>query len=352
MEGRSSESIREAAAQRARQPRVLGVQELDFERPLRLALTRWISWEAPSPEVRGIDLRWCVHEPQDQEATGAFLAVLESGDSTVDELAERTGRPLEAARRFANELFQVGALQVSSPHGVPALAYYDHAINLARIHAAVLGVMEARSRLMHGAETRRLLLGILVEEYHFICAAASHISGTISNNPSDRMATLLSHYLGEEYWHGKWVEEGLRAAGFRDHDLHSASPLPTTLALINLLRWTGASDRACYCLFMGLAEGRANMQEAVVRDWEPYFRQQVLPEKVFRPFYEHSLMDADHDHGSLFREPFAEFPDVSLERRVQLEKKLFQYAHAYRAYYEGILEFYSAEQGPDYLAYA
>ena len=36
---------------------------------------------------------------------------------------------------------------------------------------------------------------------------------------------MFSEYLAEEYWHGIWIEQSLRAAGLTDDDLNRAIPL-------------------------------------------------------------------------------------------------------------------------------
>src|SRR5262249_2210497 len=143
------------------------------------------------------------------------------------------------------------------------------------------------------APSRRLLLGGLVETYHLVGAASSHISPAIARSPTTNLQMMFSEYLAGEYWHGLWLRQGLPAPDISPIDLGRCDPLRGRMAAINCLRWAASTDLLAYsaCLAAGELEGGSKTAERVERYFDALVKLNLVPEEVIRPFKLHTLED-------------------------------------------------------------
>ena len=261
-------------------------------------------------------------------------------------LAARSGLPVETVAEIVQTLYELGAVSSADPQSIDALSFYRHTAQIGQMEASKLhqtGLLRALS----SGPSRRLLIGYLVEGYHFVEAAASHVAPAIVSASSRRLRMMASEYLSNEYTHGAHMRAGLELAGVPASDLERARPLPSTLAIINSLRWTARTDPLEYwaCLSLSETEGEEVAERARAR-WADIAAYNLVPAEVFQSYVDHDVLDSDEGHGALCAEPFAEAPPLTPGQQERIQDTVIAYASTWLLNADEILSFYGDPDGP------
>jgi len=282
------------------------------------------------------------------ERIDALLGQLD-GAHTLAQIAAALDWPLDDTLETAQELYLFAAVVSVGDTPVPALTFGRHVDQYikcvqVRMSESIPSLLEALER----APSRRLLLGALVEDFHFISSAASHISPAIARAPNDNLQMMFSEYLAGEYWHGQWLRQGLLAAGIADADLDRADPLPGTLAAINVLRWASGNDLLAYsaCLAAGELEGGAKSAERVERYYGALTKLNLVPEDAIRPFKLHALEDCGADHHSYASEAFAISPPLGRAQQEVVRRTVLMLQRSVGEQLLQIVRFYGGDGAP------
>jgi hypothetical protein len=285
------------------------------------------------------------------ERIAAFLSQLD-GTRTLAEVANLLGWAIDETQETAQELFLVAAICQVGDVPVPALTFSKHLDNYVkalqvRMRDKVPSLLDAVER----APSRRLLLGGLVEIYHLVSSAASHISPAIARSPNHNLQMMFSEYLSGEYWHGLWLRQGLVAAGISESDLDRSDPLPATLGTINCLRWAASTDLMAYsaCLAAGEQEGGAKSIERTERYFDALAKLNLVPEEAIRPFKLHTLEDCGADHHSYASEAFAISPPLTRAQQDHVRRSVLMMQHSVAEQQLQIVRYYAGE-GPSFFS--
>lgn len=336
----------------------VAIEPLDPRTRLRLAghvrLTR------DGGVVRKIDLggRIASLDADDGGRVTALLGQLD-GARTLAEAASALGWDLDETVDAAQDLYHLAVLENAGGTAIQASCFFKHVSALGRGVQARIGegtshTAQFLADLMGGRPTRRLLLGYFVEIYHIVIRAALHISPTINLAPTERLRMMLSQYLGEEYWHGLWLRQGLKAAGLSDEQIEQSDPLPATLAAIDRLVFTANTDILAYsaCISTGEAIGDAEM-ERYRHKFEMLARTGVLPEEAIGPFRDHELADCAAGHFSYCAEFFAEAPPIMRHHQDTIRRAMLSYLRCLEEQHRQIERFYGEdEDGPPVYSFA
>jgi hypothetical protein len=284
----------------------------------------------------------------DGERIDAFVGRLD-GKRTLIAVAEALGWPVDETLDTAQELYLFAAVHHVGDAPVPALTFSHHldqyvkAVQV-RMRESVPSLLDALER----APSRRLLLGGLVETYHLVNAAASHISPAIARSPNTNLQMMFSEYLAGEYWHGLWLRQGLRAADISETDLDRCDPLPGTMAAINCLRWAASNDLLAYsaCLAAGELEGGARSAERVEHYFDALVKLNLVSEEVIRPFKLHTLEDCGADHHSYASEAFAISPPLTRAQQDQIRRTVLMLQRSVGEQQLQIVRYYGGDGPP------
>lgn len=268
------------------------------------------------------------------------LASLTTGDAEADDISGRTGIARQELWPILDELHDNAIIEVVSQQPVAPGPYFRHARSLALRICIAIGVPSVRRRIAEEESDAVLRLGAYIEEYHYIRAAPSYLSGAIALGVTDRQVRILSGYFAEEYCHDLLVRQGLLAEGIPEADLDCTQPLPSTLALVNQLRWLATADLPALCICLGATEGTPDSVPDIDREFDSLRHGNLLPEQVYTPFEKHARIDASQNHGSVFSEAFGQFGPVIPRQRISIRETLWQYWYACLGYHQGILGHY------------
>ena len=171
--------------------------------------------------------------------------------------------------------------------------------------------------------TPRTVIGGLIENYHFVIANAAHVSPAIVSAPTERVRMMWSDYLSDEYWHGVWLRQGLRAAGLSDDDIARADPLPSTLAVINFLTLTSMVDPLAYAICLTAGESLGETKGIASRRYDDMAA--LVGEEIVAPFREHHVVDLDNHHNAVSAELFVEVPPLNRRQQDAIYRAVLQY---------------------------
>ncbi|WP_394826507.1 iron-containing redox enzyme family protein [Pendulispora albinea] len=268
------------------------------------------------------------------------------GTHTVGALAAKLDWNVEECAGLVQGLYELGVLRDMARRPAPALSFYRHMVNIGRretLHELVGSPLVAR--MLAGTLTERLVVGYLVEEYHLVASAASHISPMVAGAQTERLRMMFSDYMSGEYWHCLLLKKGLLAAGLTEEQIGAADPLPATLAVINLMRESSRTDPLAYSVWLSVMEGGDD--KGAVAFSKMYDQLGTLvPAEVLLPSREHAVLDFEDEHETLGAEPFVDEGDIPGHRQDAIYRYVMASVRTHALQHQQIADFYGTEDGP------
>jgi TENA/THI-4/PQQC family len=267
------------------------------------------------------------------------------GTRTINQIATQCDLNRELCSRFIQELYEQGIVEDAAARPAPPLSFYNHAVTLGRRESLrQLSRSPMAQHMLRGTLTKRLVVGYLVEEYHLVSSAASHISPVIAAAPTAHLRMMFSDYLSGEYWHCQLLERGLLAAGLTKEEVAASDPLPGTLAAINLLRNSARTDLLAYSVCLSINEGGDVRAAAAFSQMYDLIGQFVSPE-VLAPSREHAELDFEDQHESLGAEAFVDEVTISSQRQDAIYRTVMATAGTLLEQHRQMAAFYGAAEG-------
>lgn len=143
-----------------------------------------------------------------------------------------------AARDFASRLV-----------GDEEIEHLGHVDGLERVASGWLRTIDGHPLwdAMSGAAGEHLVAGYVLENYHYLASATSHISAGIASSTDATVRGLLINHLEDELEHKDLLSERLRESGYV-MDPDAMRPLSTTVAFVGFLQNLGHQDWRAYLL--------------------------------------------------------------------------------------------------------
>jgi pyrroloquinoline quinone (PQQ) biosynthesis protein C len=206
------------------------------------------------------------------------------------------------------------------------------------------------TELASGQAPRNVVLGWLIEFYHYIEAANEHMPASVAQCRTDETIQLwLARHYAEEYDHSQMFLDGLVEAGLDRDRLRDALPLASTRALINYIKEVASSDTVAYAAMHGIfqAPGSTESWRAVERFFEFLLAHYDFGGPVLRAFRQHASLDAELGHDDLvFRricERAGTFPRDRIQSILNCTRGLVDH---FVLFFDGIHDFYSDPDAP------
>jgi pyrroloquinoline quinone (PQQ) biosynthesis protein C len=158
-----------------------------------------------------------------------------------------------------------------------------------------------RAVIAHGQATVEYLQGILIENYHYVRAAAVRQSPLLSRAASSAVFDLIRDFVTGEAAHEQYFLATLTRWGLPERDVRQTVPLTATATFIAL------QYRLAHLSILDYLAGSAALevdpqvyerQGDPYQDWAATYR--VDPE-IFAPIRQHIRDDVESDHAQLFR---------------------------------------------------
>lgn len=274
------------------------------------------------------------------------------GTHTIREIATACDWNRDDCARFIQELYEQAITRDVAARPVPPLSFYRHIVALGRQETVrALSESPLVECMLSGNLTKRLIVGYLVEEYHLVASASSHISAALTTAPTQRLRMMFSDYLSGEYWHCLLLERGLLAAGLGAEELAASDPLPGTLAVINLMRHSARTDLLAYSACLSVNEGGDARAAVAFSKMYDLLGTLVAPE-VLAASREHAELDFEDQHETLGAEPFAEETILGGPRQDAIYRIVMAATRTQLEQHRQIAAFYGIPNGPLAHSYA
>jgi len=277
----------------------------------------------------------------DAEYLARVLPLLD-GNRTLEHIALASGLDLEAIRAIVEPLYCEALLGERTDVPIPSLLVYDHARNCGPLWHALSTWRDPLPELItSGRADAGLVLGLLIEEWHYVASNPVHASTAVLSARSPRLRHLWAEFAAEDYQHGDWLESGL-ACALPPHELRWCRPLPGTAALCNQMRAVAEANQLGYAACLALCK-QSNDSVGAEFQSEYYARLKalkVLPDEVVEPYQRHTLTDIQAGHLEFTRIPFEEHDALTLDERLDLLGHVWDHVRAYEHFYRNIYEFY------------
>jgi hypothetical protein len=305
-----------------------------------------VAW-ADDTITLGTHLAVCPISGDEARQLGRVLPLFD-GTRTLADLARASGLDLEEVRALVEPLYCEAFLGERTDEAVPALLFYEHARNCGPLWQSLSTWQDPLPEAITSRRAdAKLILGLLIEEWHYVASNPIHASAAVLTAKSPRTRLLWAQFAAEEYPHGTWLEEGLTQVLARE-ELYTCRPLPGTAGLCGQLRWTAHASELGYAACLAQCE-QSNASQGAAFQSNYYVSLKglgVLPDEVFEPYERHALTDVQAGHLEFTRVPFEERGVVTLAERLEALGHVWDHVRAYELFYRNIYEFYGNPDTP------
>lgn len=294
-------------------------------------------------DIDVVDVGWCEYRFSGNTArrmTGILR--LCDGDRSIDDLASSLDAPPPSMAKAVTDLYTRGIVRDVNQEPAPASTFQEHMVSVGR---TLRTTMSREADLLGGELHRRRLLGTLVETFHFVSSASSHIGAAVAHAADRQVRDALAQLFTEEWKHGRDLGAGLRAAGLSDATVRRCQPLPGTRSVVNFLVTLAGTDLLSYAICAAVNESPKS-DTAIKEGWDALIALSLVPAAALTPFRGHELEDEEADHASIAAAVFADRATISPDEQRRIRHNLESFVAVQRTCYREMKEFYAAPEGP------
>jgi pyrroloquinoline quinone (PQQ) biosynthesis protein C len=226
-----------------------------------------------------------------------------TGYHSAEEIAQLSGLPLEEVR---STLESLEAAQVLCAPPLPEGHLRPEEARQALLRVCHLWSEELRrsyvgNELAQGALPRTVLLGWLLEMYHYVRDFPDAITRA-AGLAQGRLKEVLTRYAAQERGHEHFLVRTLMNLGLTREEIEASTPLVSTRLVGFLMRDLFELEPASALMVAALVEAQefnaAQIQAFQERVGELY----GLPEDALGPLFEHQRVDVQMGHAELLAE--------------------------------------------------
>jgi len=199
--------------------------------------------------------------------------------------------------------------------------------------------------LASGGASEAVLDGWLVETYHFIRGANARLSYAASQTVDLRVRDIFVHHYVEEYDHYKFFAESLRRHGIGVDAVERLRPLPSTSAVINMMRRAARIDYLAYAACSGLLESTgcdSSKARSFYGDLASHYDKSGS--RFVEPMLNHVELDEGYEHGNVMADIFKPIQRIEPERANRIVECVYQFKETLLFWFDDIQAFYFRNQ--------
>ncbi|MFC3579913.1 iron-containing redox enzyme family protein [Sphingomonas hylomeconis] len=280
--------------------RTAGVGGGTFDRPVLRENLWQVTDGAPTAFVETVD--GCF-----EVATAQALAFLRirphcTPHNDIAEIAVRSGAAVTEVAAMLAALDGIGLIADRTAPG-PApdnVAVLDRLERLIALWAGELARDFIGNALAEEALPRAVLVGWLLETYHYVRDFPEAIAVAAHAAPEGALKSLLARYAAEERGHERFVLAALGNLGLSPAEVTASRPLVATRLIGLLMRELFEAAPAAALLMAAMVEAQ-DVPEAEIQAFQAEVEARyALPLAALAPYFEHQAIDAQLGHQRLF----------------------------------------------------
>lgn len=194
--------------------------------------------------------------------------------------------------------------------------------------------------LVEGTASRALIIGWVLETYHFIRGACARLPLAVAHCPAGPQRDVLSGHFSEEYNHDELFLTSLRALDVDEEVVRTTPPLPGTLAVIDAMREAARRDVVAYSVCSGLLESTGSDAARGRQFYNLLEAHYGALGDFVEPMRRHVDLDEGFGHGSVMAEVFAAEGMVDRRRLDQAAATVYGFVETLETWFTDILEHY------------
>jgi pyrroloquinoline quinone (PQQ) biosynthesis protein C len=265
------------------------------------------------------------------------------GRHTIAEISEITGISVEDSLGIVNVFAEQNLLRQedNSLEQIPVEAFLSQIDKSTAMWTEQIGYHRLWSGLENQEYRKEVFLGLIMETYHYIKSASSHISTAIAHCTDPAWQRLLSEYLSEEYDHAWMARDCLVRMGMPLDQVESAHPVIGTWSWINNLRQIAREDTLGYLACTKLFEARGMDTLESAHTLQRIATAYGYPDNCMEPLISHVKEDVLAEHTGLLEEALSDRASVPAGQAHTAVNNLHDLKHSYDQYNDGIILYYS-----------
>lgn len=265
------------------------------------------------------------------------------GRHTIADMARITGVAEDDARAIVASFEEQGLLRDADATigNIPADVFVKQIGVSTGMWSEQIGYHRLWSGLENQDFRREVLLGLVIETYHYINSASRHIGTAIAHCSDPDWQHLLSAYLADEYDHARLARESLVRMGLPEEQVLGAHPLIGTWSLVNNLCEIARNDTLGYLACTKLFEARGAESLEGGQTLRRLAAAYGYPEDCLDPLVSHVEADVVADHTGLLEQALAGRDAIEVARAHTAVNNLHDLKHSYDQYSDNIIYYYS-----------
>ncbi|WP_134732679.1 hypothetical protein [Amycolatopsis nivea] len=264
------------------------------------------------------------------------------GRHTLTDIAAKAGVTRESVESIVSSLAEFDLL--GNPRPVETVSGAEFVKNIedaCRMWGQQIGFHHIFTGIAEGSLRSEVLLGLVLETYHYINSASKHIGVAVAHCDDDRLRPILCQHLADEWDHARSLVDGITHMGLPSAHLQTAHPLVGTISLVNNLCEIARQDTLSYIASTSLFEARSEDYEQAAADLRDAAERCGFPAESVEPLITHMRLDVEAGHAGLLAEAVEIIGDIPAGRAHQVVNNVHDIKHSLDQFHDQIVEFYS-----------
>ena len=288
--------------------------------------------------------RRCIDIEVEEGSKDALLRMKRylTGDYSVEEIAGRLGIEESDVRRVLDQFDEIGILAAPAhTDRIRRDVFLERVDETVTMWRRQMSYHPLFGKLESGAARIEVFHGLIVETYHYVNSASTHIANAIAHCENPHWKVMLSRYFAQERGHEALVLQTLMEMGFSKDKIVSSNPNIGTTSLIGNLCHIGSKSTLGYFLCLRLMEGQSETVHMGINSLHRIAKQYGIKESAVQPIITHALMDEQGGHGKLLEEALQFSDSITVEEANLAVNSMHDMKHSFDQYYDQILMYYS-----------
>ncbi|MET0405060.1 MAG: iron-containing redox enzyme family protein [Cystobacter sp.] len=253
-----------------------------------------------------------------------------NGHHTVEEIARGSGLPEQEVRATLASLEEARVLCEPAPSGgrVRPEVAREALVRACRIWGEELRLSYVGNELAQGGLSRTVLLGWLLEMYHYVHDFPEAIA-CAAMGARGALQEVLTRYAAQERGHEYFLVRTLENLGLGREEIETSTPLVSTRLVGLLMRDLFAIEPATALLVAALVEAQEFDEPRIQVFQEHISRLYGASPDALEPLFEHQRVDVQMGHARLLEDHLTLFEVDDLETLDRIVNGLHDLKHAF-----------------------
>ncbi|MDC9613240.1 iron-containing redox enzyme family protein [Xenorhabdus khoisanae] len=233
-----------------------------------------------------------------------------TGHNTITELHEKTGISKSRIMEIVSSLNEIEMLR--NENIISQENFIDKIIIACDMWAEQIEETHLFNKFLYGDVSYNVLLGFMLENYHYIKLFPQTITLAIENTRDERTKNALEEYQKQEIGHEVFMLRCLLKMGLKKDEVETSIPLVSTSNIINMMNDLFSKYPESVFLVAKVIESHDYDEDEVSIAIDKINQNYRLDQGTLEPFFEHSKIDYELGHSQILEKnkPLIRFDNI------------------------------------------